>query len=62
MNRTEAVTFARDLWPLFKTMPRNEWRQHFASVARSKGESEQWISHALAWIEPAFNFGMKHGI
>ena len=62
MTRPETVEFARGMYPLFKTMKRDKWRQHFANVARSRGESEQWITHAVAWMEQAFTYGMTNGI
>lgn len=61
MTRPEAVQFARDLWPLFKTMSREDWRDHARNVARNKGEGEQWASVALAWLETHFEYAKTNG-
>jgi hypothetical protein len=54
MTRPEAAQFARDLWPLFKTMGREQWRDHARNVARNKGKDEAWLSVALPWLEAHF--------
>ena len=62
MTRPEAIQFARDQWPLFKKMKREEWRDHVRNVARERGEGEHWITGAVAWLEDAFNFAKTHKI
>ena len=62
MTRQQTVEFARGMYPIFKTMKREEWRDHLRNEARSRGESEQWITRALAWMEAAFTFAKTNGI
>ena len=62
MTRPESVNFARVMYPLFKTMKREEWRDHVRNEARNRGENEHWIAGAVAWLEDAFNFAKTHGI
>jgi hypothetical protein len=61
MTRTEAAQFARDLWPLFKTMGREQWRDHARNVARNKGKDEAWLSVALPWLEAHFEHAKTNG-
>jgi hypothetical protein len=61
MTRPEAAQFARDLWPLFKTMSREQWRDHARNVARNKGKDEAWLMYALPWLEAHFTHAKTNG-